>query len=136
MKRCAFHILQINSNFEEKLPTHFNGRRIYRRRVKPYEFPGKKYFSHQLETSNNERTRTKSENSDTSNENVEVKEVETIPNVCLFKSKSLENINTSSHCLNSPDFKMEFEDLKRKTEEPTDVELVSSKIKCLNVSNK
>lgn len=136
MKRCAFHILQINSNYVENIsPCKINTSKRMSYRVKPYHMPVNKLFPVQNEVTN-ERTRTKSENSDNGNENLEVKDNEIVANVGLFKSKSLENINTSSLTNSSHDFKMELDDLKRKTEETTDVELVSSKIKCLNVSNK
>ncbi|KAL0267199.1 UNVERIFIED_CONTAM: hypothetical protein PYX00_009544 [Menopon gallinae] len=137
-KRCAFHILQINSNFVGNISPWKLCTKRSNYRVKPYFTPINRLFPVQSETIS-ERTRTKSENSDTGNENVDVKDCETvISSVGLYKSKSLENINTSSPSSSSStrDFKMELDELQKRTEESTDVELVSSKIKCLNVSNK
>lgn len=135
MRRCAFHILQVNANFVENIsPSKLNRKRSCHR-VKPYYTPANRKFPVKIEPVI-ERTRTKSENSDTGNDNVEVKDSEILIKVGLFRSKSLENISTSSLDIEPRDFRKEFDDLKRKTEDTMDVELVSSKIKCLNVSNK
>lgn len=129
MKRYAFHILHVESNFVRSNSLCKYNRRT-RRRITPYYMPGGRLVLVENEKLH-ERTHTKSENSDTGNESEDCETF--VSPVGLFKSKSLENINSSSHNFNfTHDFLIELENRKN-TSESLDVELVSSKMKCLNV---
>lgn len=133
MKRYAFHILRIQQNYMEHNQLCKLNRRA-RRRITPYYVPGSGRWVLVENEKIHERTHRKSENSDTGNENEDSKDCERfVSSDGLFKSKSLENINFSSHNFNcTQDFLIELEN-RRNAAESCDVELVSSKMKCLNV---
>ncbi|EEB20166.1 hypothetical protein Phum_PHUM604470 [Pediculus humanus corporis] len=98
MKKYSFHILHIESNLVRNNSFCMYNRRA-RHRIMPYYMPNGRLV---IVDNNNdrlhERTHTKSENSDTGRDNNELCDDydNFVSPVCgLFRSKSLENINTS-----------------------------------------